>query len=82
MKPLLTLLALPFAAFSLVSCDSPSENAREDAGERRADALEERADSVRDADSSGTLGTTGAAAERRADALEERADEVREATDE
>jgi len=81
MKPLLTLMALPAAAFLFASCDTTPDTPQEEAAERQADALEERADAVRDADSTGTLGTTGDAAERRADALEERADEVRDSAE-
>ncbi len=80
-KSILSLLALPLCALFFASCDSPQEEAVEDAAEQRADALEERADAVRDQDNSGTLGTTGERAERRADALEERADDVRDAAD-
>lgn len=78
---MIKFLAIPAAAFIFASCDTPAENAREDAAETTADAMEERADAVRDQDNSGALGTTGDAAEAEADAIEERADDVRDAAE-
>lgn len=69
MKTIHLLLTAVALGLALPACDSPRENAVENAGEQKADALENKADAVR------------ANAEQKADAIEEKADQVEEATD-
>ncbi|MFC7338213.1 hypothetical protein ACFQY0_13545 [Haloferula chungangensis] len=77
------------AAFTLVACDSPAENRREDALENKADSMEDAADKARDsgeraADSAEDMGADGTAdnirerTERAADQLEDEADATRD----
>lgn len=66
MKSIVMLFGAALFGFGAVSCDSPQEEAREEALEDRADAKEEVADAVRES------------GERKADAQEEAADAVRE----
>lgn len=66
MKSLVILFGAALLGFGAVSCDSPQEDAREDALENKADAQENAADAVRDN------------AEQKADAIENAADATRD----
>lgn len=66
MKSIVTLFGAALLSFGAVSCDSPREDAREDALENKADAQENAADAVREN------------AEQKADNLEEAADATRD----
>lgn len=66
MKSIVTFLGAALISFAAISCDSPREDARKDALEKKADAQENAADAVRDS------------AERKADNLEDAADATRD----
>lgn len=77
MKPLLAIMGVAALA-GLSACDSPQENAVENAYENEADMLDNQADMLEER-ADNMVGAAAAATENMADTVENKAEAVREA---